>query len=96
MEELRIETEKNSQYIKKCDYHLVEMWECQWKQMQRQHTEIKEFSQQFRKPLDFKQTISESDMLNAVKTKKLFGMVECDIHVPNYLRYYFAEMTPIF
>ena len=35
-------------------------------------------------------------MIAAVREGSLFGMVECDIEVPDPLRPYFAEMTPIF
>ena len=29
-------------------------------------------------------------------TNKLFGFVECDIEVPDYLKDHFSEMCPIF
>ena len=34
--------------------------------------------------------------VNAIRNGTLFGMVECDIDVPEHLRDYFAEMQPIF
>ena len=40
--------------------------------------------------------MSEADILQAVKQNTLFGMVQCDIHVPDYLKTTFEEMTPIF
>ena len=92
MIELRLETEKNSQYIRKCGYTLVEMWECEWKKIRRQYPEIRQFT----KPLHYKQTMVEIEILEAVKTNRLFGMVECDIVVPEHLKDYFSEMTPIF
>ena len=33
MEQLQADTEKNSQCIQQCGYHLVKMWECEWKKM---------------------------------------------------------------
>ena len=35
-------------------------------------------------------------ILGAVKNEKLFGCVECDIHVPEHLRDKFSEMCPVF
>ena len=35
-------------------------------------------------------------ILGAVKNEKLFGCVECDIHIPEHLREKFSEMCHIF
>ena len=40
--------------------------------------------------------MTEAQVLEAVKEDTLFGMVECDNEVPEDLKAYFAEMTPIF
>ena len=96
MEQLYTETEKNSNYIQKCGYSLVEIWECQWKQMKMQNPELRQFLRRFRRPLDYKWKMTEAQVLEAVKEDTLFGMVECDIEVPEDLKAYFAEMTPIF
>ena len=40
--------------------------------------------------------MTESDILQRVKEGKLFGYVECDIHVPASREDYFSEMSPIF
>ena len=40
--------------------------------------------------------MTEQEVLKAVKEDTLFGMVECDISVPEHLKDYFSEMTPIF
>ena len=40
--------------------------------------------------------MTEEQVLEAVKERTLFGMVECDIKVPEHLRSHFEEMTPIF
>jgi hypothetical protein len=49
-----------------------------------------------RRPLDKVKTMTKQSIINAVKNDKLFGCVECDIHVPESLREYFKEMFPIF
>jgi hypothetical protein len=40
--------------------------------------------------------MTKQSIINAVKNDKLFGWVECDIHVPESLQEYFKEMRPIF
>ena len=96
MEQLRLDTQKNSKYIQQCGYDVKEIWECQWKQMKRNDSSLRQFLQKSCKPLDFKKTMSQKTILEAVKTNALFGMVECNIRVPDHLKPYFAEMTPIF
>ena len=41
-------------------------------------------------------TMKEKDLVRLVKQGTLYGMVQCDLHVPVTLREYFAEMQPIF
>ena len=40
--------------------------------------------------------MSEQEIIQSVKSGSLFGMVECDIRVPEHLKEYFSEMTPVF
>ena len=40
--------------------------------------------------------MTESNILQRVKEGKLFGYVECDIHVPAHREDYFLEMSLIF
>ena len=96
MDQLRKETVRNSNYIQQCGYQLVELLECEWKQMKSQDLQLRQFLQKFRRPLDYKKTMSEEDIIAAVKADTLFGLVQCDISVPEHLREYFSEMTPIF
>ena len=96
MEQLRAETQKNSAYIRQCGYNLVELWECDWQQEKKQQLEVRQFVRKFRRPLDYKRTMTGEQVIAAVREGSLFGMVECDILVPDPLKPYFAEMTPIF
>ena len=96
MEQLRAETVKNSQYIQQCGYQLVELWECEWKQMKNENPDLRHFLRRFRRNLDYKHAMTEEQVLEAVKEGTLFGMVECDIKVPEELKSHFEEMTPIF
>ena len=99
MAELRERTEAISTYLRKVlgEGHLVEMWGCQWAAMKRNHPEIREFLRsRFGRPLDRKLTLTEAEILEAVQNDTLFGIVECDIHVPDPLKAHFSEMPPVF
>ncbi len=94
-------TQRISKYIKACGYNLVEKWECEWQD------EIKASFKVFGSLWDFidsrrvecvggKNSMTEKEILALVLSGDLFGMVECDIHVPKSLEDYFSEMQPIF
>ena len=95
MEEFRQETEKNSNYIWQCGHNLVEILECEWKEKKKEPA-VKQFLHWFSRPLDFQCTLTQEKVLELVKSEHLFGMVLCDIMVPEELKDYFSEMTPIF
>ena len=40
--------------------------------------------------------MNKQQILEAIQEGSLFGLVECDIKVPEHLKDYFSEMTPIF
>lgn len=44
----------------------------------------------------FHSKISTNDICKLVQTEHIFGLIQCDINVPEHLREYFAEMPPIF
>lgn len=41
-------------------------------------------------------SMTEEQIIKAVKNESFFGLIECDIEVPRHLREKFSEMTPIF
>ena len=97
MKELRAETDRNTSYLKELGYEVIEIWECEWLKMKAQDKDLQRFiGTHFRRRLDRKQYMTEGEILNAVKTGELFGLVECDIHVPEALQQHFNEMQPIF
>ncbi|KAL9961203.1 hypothetical protein ACROYT_G030104 [Oculina patagonica] len=97
MSELREETEANSKYIEEQGYNLVQIWECQWLKMTRTSLAIHQFLQsKFHRPLDSYVNPSQKQILSAIRKNYLFGVVECDIHVPDHLKPKFNEMCPIF
>ena len=57
---------------------------------------MEQYSPTQSRPFDYKHTMTEEQALEAFKEGSLFGMVECDIEVPDQLKLYLAEMTLIF
>ena len=65
--------------------------------MKKTNKELQRFiATRLRRPLDKVKTMTLQTILDAIKNEKLFGCVECDIHVPEHLRDNFSEMCPIF
>ncbi|XP_031574896.1 uncharacterized protein LOC116308572 [Actinia tenebrosa] len=97
MAELRYETQVNTKYIRSEGYTVIEMWECEWRRMKKTIPAIKEFlGVKFQRPMDKYKTLTHDQILQAVLDEQLFGVVECDICVPDHLKEKFSEMCPIF
>ena len=97
MKELLKETKANSKYIRDQGYNLVELWECEWRRLKKTSSQVQRFiDSKFRRPLDNHKTLTEAQILSAIRNESLFGVVECDIRVPDSLKPVFAEMPPIF
>lgn len=105
MKKTKVKVEK----LDRQGYKVVEMWECEFRAFCKDHPKIyairnacrPTFSQKHRGP------VTESQILNGIRSGQLFGMVEVDIEVPEQWglefahnamspREYFAEMCPIF
>ena len=84
-------TRRNIAYLRR-HVETVEMWECDWKEL-RDEPDVKIFLDI---PRHIKWTMTEQHMLAAVIDGMLFGMVECDIRVPEHLQDHFADMQPMF
>ena len=97
MKELLEETDKNSAYIRKQGFNLVKCWECERREMKKTNKELQRFiATRLRRPLDKVKTMTLQTILDAVRNERLFGCIECNIHVPEHLRDKFSEMCPIF
>ena len=71
------------------------MWECRWLNM-RTSPDIKQFLDSKFPNCNPKWEMTQQQVLKNIVDGNLFGIVECDILVPDHLRTYFAEMQPIF
>ena len=91
MDKLLEDTKKNTAYLRR-HVHVVEMWECEWKEI-RKEPDVKSFLAPTRRQ---KWKMTQQQIITAVVDGTLFGMVECDVRVPSELRAHFAEMQPIY
>ena len=91
MDKLLEDTKKNTAYLRR-HVHVVEMWECEWKEI-RKEPDVNSFLAPTRRQ---KWKMTQQQIITAVVDGTLFGMVECDVRVPSELRAHFAEMQPIF
>lgn len=99
-------TRKTTLYLQKKGYRIVEMRECIFRNNIRSNLRLKKFTDS-RKPNINQGHLSPEEVIEAVMSDKLFGMVECDIRVPDtwpahfshptMTPYeYFSEMSPLF
>ena len=97
MAELREETKETSTYIKDQGYHLVEIYECQWRRIKKTNSQVQQFlNSKFNRPLDHHKTLTQDQILSAIRSESFFRVVECDVRVPYALKPKVAEMCPIF
>ena len=99
LQECREDTQNITKYLREdvC-VNVVEIWECEWESKKRENPCIQAFLDDntigFRSAL--RGSVNQMSILEKVKDGSLFGLVQCDLHVPEHLRDYFSEMPPIF
>ena len=81
------------QYIKEKGYNFVEMWECEWWNLYKTTTCVKEH---WRESFPNKRPLREETLLQQIRSGDLCGYAQCDIEVPEELRKKFANFPPIF
>ena len=83
------------QYIKEKGYNVnvVEMWECEWWNLYKTTTCFEEL---LRESYPYKRPLREENLLEQIRSGKLFGYVQCDIEVSEELKKKFASFPPIF
>ena len=87
-------TQETTEYLKSFGYEVVEKWECEFKLMK--DSVSAETKEKYFYPTEHRYRMLESEILEAVKTEKLFGALEVDVSVPEELKEYFADLPPIF
>ena len=69
------------------------MWECEWWNPYKTTTCVKEH---LRELFPYKRPLREENMLEQIRSGKLFGYVQCDIEVPEELKKKVANFPSIF
>lgn len=74
---------------------MIEKWECEFLNDIQKNANLKAFVES-RRPQTPQRNVNQDEILNAVKDDRLFGMVECDIRVPQNwpLHFQYPSMTP--
>ena len=81
-------------YLTEADYNIKEVWECEWwKQVRENVDDAGDFMRQC---YPYQNPLTESEMLEDIKTGRRFGVIDCSIEVPCDLRAKFDEFPPIF
>ena len=73
-------------------YVLEEMWDCEWRTVKKSL----KLDNSYLYPTETIYKMTEVEILEHVKNGNIFGAVVVDIQVPQELKNYFSEMTPIF
>ena len=95
MVELLAETRKTTTYLRHF-VKVIELWECEWKEMRRDPIVKRCLDAAFPRRRHVRWTMTSQQILSDVRAGTVFGMIECDIRLPEELREHFAEMQPVF
>ena len=90
MDERYLATEEIDTYIRNCGYNLRVLWECEWKELDLTPPRT------YYTPTEDLFRMTQRQILEGVEDGLIFGLIECDLHVPEQLKPYFEEFTPIF
>ena len=88
------DTQDTTEYLKQLGCHVIEMWGCNWVNLQTTDLDVQQFYAN--RPRKNCTKMTENEIIDAVRAGEIFGMVECSLHVPEHLKDYFSEMTPTF
>lgn len=98
MKELYETTIHNEQYLRDLGHTVRVLWECEWEKMIKTTPKLQEFVEAFNRSLYPRNSIplELEDCIKMITDGSFFGLVECDISVPDELKDKFSEMAPIF
>ena len=80
-------------YLRNKGYKVVEIWECNWWETVKGDESVKI---RVRNNFPFKLPLTQESLLTKIREDKLFGYVQCDLEVPDGLKYKFSNFPPIF
>jgi len=98
MDEVYSETLEKEKYVEDLGYNLKRVWECEWEGMLRRDPSMSKQSRSYitKEYGHPGKSFTQREILELVKGGKMFGLIKCDISVPDRLRSRFSEMAPIF
>ena len=89
----REQDQMRKEYIQQKGYKNFEKWECNWWELYRTDATAKTH---LRANFPYQRPLSEEQLMQKIKSGKLFGYVQCDLKVPEHLKAYIANFPPIF
>ena len=96
VKDIRTRDQQRVQDLQDKGYTVEIIWEKDWQALVTQQPKIKAYLSKHHTFIHFKKYLNQDQIIKYIKDGCLFGFVECDIHVPDHLKDYFLEMTPIF
>ena len=98
MEVVYANTLVKDQYIRDLGYTLTVKWECEWEREINESVTAREFSHHFHKTVyPREKNVRElAEIVESIASGEFYGLVECDISVPDRLHSHFSEMAPVF
>lgn len=97
MKQLDADTKSKQEYVKALGYNLIVMRECHWKDLIQLDPDVRNFITQLQfRTMSENIPMTECQIIDALSKNKFFGLIECDISVPEHLKEKFSEMQPIF
>ena len=84
--ENQLTTYVNIQYLQKLGYKVFYIWECEFDHMKQTKPDVKHYCETLDFIIDKRYKISEETIKRDVMSGKIFGMVECDLTLPESLR----------
>ena len=85
--------ELRQDYLRNKGYKVVEIWEFNWWETVKCDESVKIH---VRNNFPFKLPLTQESLLTKIREDKLFGYVQCDLEVPDGLKYKFSNFPPIF
>ena len=80
-------------YIQEKGFTVIEMWDCEWWRLYKTSTNVK---LHIRENFPYRRSLTEKQLLEGIKKRKLFGYIQCAIEVPENLRANFANFPSKF
>ena len=95
--ELYQDTKEKEDYFRCLGYNVLSIFECEWEFVKSNSESVGKFVETLNKrEMIERKSMTEKEIIEAIRNDKFFGFVECDIAVPTHLMSKFHEMPPIF